>query len=668
MTACNWRPGVRKELRIAGISSPPFLVIDSAGKFSGPTYELIERAAQRASIRLTWLTSKTQLLKELGPLYDAATSVPKLPPYLGQIYFSRPWLVTDFIVLSLRKNQEKIAQRTGQLKMGFLQVGVRPELILKVFPNAELIRNRLAKQSLAEVCAGRLDAMLATSRTAQSLLLERPIECGAEAIDWTLLPEGRFEVSMVAAPGFERSVDAIRAELGPMAREGEISRIYAAHPAAGSDVAMFLTLGELEDEDRKVRASSVLFAGLALASLVGLYLVARGRMRAERQSREARAASQAKSDFVATVSHELRTPVHGFLGMTTLLLESPLNPAQREMANAALESAKHLHLLLDDVLDLAKIEAGKLEIVKAPLGLRRLMEQCAASLRVTLRDKPVQLCLSGMEQCPEWVLGDEKCLRQVLINLGSNAVKFTDAGEIVLGVSVALEDEKGWVLDFLISDTGIGIPADQLPRLFGRFEQVQGPRQEGASGTGLGLAIVRQLLALMGSEIGVSSAVGQGTRFQFRLRMERAAAVVSVEPAAVARQLRGRVLVMEDNRVNQRVISGFLQRLGLEFDVAGDGEEGLAVHARGGHSLILMDCQMPGVDGLEATRRIRILENSAGAGRRVPIVALTANTTAEDRERCRMAGMDDFLGKPFRLETLTEMLEKWLPEESGRGK
>lgn len=657
--SCGWRPGPKQVVRIAGTNAPPFMMRDPKGGYSGPAYELFQRAAQRAKVEVIWTNPKQDLLHDLGPVYDIATSVPKLAPYIGKMYFSRPWIVTEFILLSRRGSRLNERHLSEPLVIGLPRHGVSADVALRFAPKAQIEKFDYIPEAVAAVCAGKLDASVATSRTAPAVLLQRPEICGAQPLDWTPLPDSRFDVAAVAAPGFESTVDAIRAELGPMAREGEVTQIYSAHPTAASDVAMFLAMGELERQDRNARASSMLFAVFAVAALFGMYMVGQGRAIALRQSREARAASQAKSDFVAMISHELRTPVHGFLGMTSLLLESPLTAGQREMAQSALEAAKHLHLLLNDVLDLAKIEAGKLEIVSAPFALRALLQQCAASLRVTLRDKPVELLLTGLETCPEWVLGDEKCLRQVLINLGSNAVKFTDQGQIELSISAEPQGEGQSLLRFAVRDTGIGIAADQVPLLFSRFTQVGSPGDERRTGTGLGLSIVRELLRLMGSEVAVKSELGRGSEFGFKLCMRTTGPVRVTEAPVVAQKLRGKVLVAEDNLVNRRVVSSFLERLGLEYVLVADGALAVEAFQREDFCLVLMDCQMPNLDGFQATKQIREMDQ----GRRVPIVALTANTTAEDRERCRQVGMDDFLAKPFRMDALAEVLGRWLPQE-----
>jgi signal transduction histidine kinase len=372
----------------------------------------------------------------------------------------------------------------------------------------------------------------------------------------------------------------------------------------------------------------------------------------------AEAANQAKGEFLATMSHEIRTPMNGVIGMLQLLRDSPLTPAQKEQAVIATDSADTLLRLLNDILDLSKIESGKMELEAAVFSPAVPINEVAALLRSQAEAKGLHLACVVAPGLPSAVTGDALRLRQVLLNLVGNAVKFTECGGVELSVTPAGGGLDIARLRFSVRDTGIGMDAAAQARLFEKFTQADSSTTRRYGGTGLGLAISQLLVRQMGGEIHVSSDLGKGSEFSFELSFPLAAMPVEASVAPVtARRFTGRVLVVEDNPVNQRVIELMLRRAGLEVAFADNGADGAARALSESWSLVLMDVRMPGLDGMEATRRIR----TGLAGRPLPIVALTANAMAEDRAACQAAGMDDFLAKPVRQPELHACLERWLP-------
>ena len=419
-----------------------------------------------------------------------------------------------------------------------------------------------------------------------------------------------------------------------------------------------------------------------VTGLVGIDRDITRRKRAEEELRHAQqaadSANRAKSEFLANMSHEIRTPLNAVIGITDLLLAGDIKPEHREYLDIVRESGEALMVVINDILDFSKIEAGRLELESKEFNLEELVRVACRALTLRAHDREIELTCDYDPVAPAWVIGDPVRLRQVLTNLIGNAIKFTPGGKVSVSVRSVIEFDDQAELRFQVRDNGIGIPADKIGQIFMAFVQADTSTTRRFGGTGLGLAICTRLIQAMGGQLQVHSKVDVGSEFFFTLRLKKCGApesaigpvqdesirnVTELSPKPPELKPNGRrslqILLAEDSRMNQVLALGILRREGHVVIVANDGQQAVAAVQSQPFDLILMDVQMPEMDGLQATAAIRDFEQATG--RHTPILAMTAHALTGDRERCLAAGMDGYLSKPIRLQDLVHAIEELVP-------
>ena len=643
-----YRPPERP-IRIGIWAGSPFEIVGPGGTVTGVGPDVLNEAARRLGIQLQWVQPKLgpdELLPS-GEL-DLWGAMSVTPERSAKFFLTRPWAENYFGLAAL-----ETPKPAADAVIGLIEKPIPQRTIGKIMPGARLKLYPERVELLDALCRGEVGRVLMEQRSFFSQTMSRSEACKGASFTMEFLPGARLELATGAAPGYEAHARALRDEIDRMAADGTLGKLSANY-AVGLSTDWRLKLDEAE------RLRDLLWMGIGLALMVAS-VTAWQVWRVLALRREAERASRAKTEFLATMSHEIRTPMNGVVGLTNLLLETNLDADQREMGESIHDSAQALMAILNDILDFSKIESAGLTLEAVSFDALSLTRQVLDGFAGVVAGKSLDVSVEASDDLPRWVVGDPGRLRQILTNLVGNALKFTAKGSIRVRWETVSREGNNVVLRASVTDTGVGIPADKADLVFERFRQADSSTTRRFGGTGLGLAISKLLVEAMGGTIGVRSEEMKGSVFWFELPLTVGAEPPhaesrrpALEPIAFTRP--PRVLVVEDNAVNRKVADRTLTRLGCEVTLAWHGLEALERFGDGEFELVFMDCQMPEMDGYEATREIRRRE---GAGTRVPIIAMTASVLEEERQRCIDCGMDDFLPKPWRPEQLREVLLRW---------
>jgi len=639
-----------RKVRVGYSLAVPYSLQGAGGEPAGLAVDVLRQAAVRAGIEIEWVFFDGVLDAGLaGTGMDLWAQGNLTEERSRRFHATEPWLTTDYHVAWQPAGDEVLPHLEGRA----LAVRGLPHveaLARQSFPGAQLKTFHPAA-ALAALCRGEnVGAVVAEYRMMVGLLEKRPADCLGHTLRTRMIPGGHVPVSIFARKHAAWAAEALRLEIGRMAIQDELRPYFEKWGVALSEEAkMSRLLDRLRGRQYLLGACVLVLVGLLGASVQLIRDLRLARLESEK-------ANQAKSAFLANMSHEIRTPLNGVLGMNSLMLGSGLNSEQSEWAQAIQTSGQSLLTVLNDILDLAKIEAGSFRLEESVFDLARLANDCVMMFRGQAHLKGLQIDCLLPAGGPRWVTGDATRVRQILTNYLGNAVKFTETGFVRLEVSASTAGR----VRFAVVDSGPGIPAAQQAKLFQRFMQADDSTTRQHGGTGLGLAICRELADRMGGAAGMTSEMGQGSEFWVELPLAEAPAPVHQAEAANPGMtpLPGlRVLVAEDNAVNQRVIGNWLRKFDCSFHTVANGQLALDALRQSEFDLVLMDCHMPVLDGYQALEQIR----QSPALRGKPVVALTANAMAGERERGLALGFDDYLTKPVDPKLLWAALARYQP-------